>query len=366
MSDMVLEATALKRSYDGRTVVDLSELHVRSGEILAILGANGSGKSTLFRLLLLVEKADAGRIAFEGRVVGTNDGQARARIAGVFQHAFLFSGSVRDNIEFGLSANGVPAAARAQRVSEAASAFGIEGMLGAPVRTLSGGEAQRVALARAIALKPALLLLDEPSANLDIVIKRTFREDLERAARTYAGAVILITHDPTEAFGLADRIAVMDAGRIVQTGPPEELLNDPRTPFVASFTGAELLLDGIIASVTDGLAHVDVGRAMIWASLPADQSWIPEVGARTHVTYRPEDVMISAPETRVDISARNSFTLRILSITGSGGLVRLRLDGQPQLVAMVTRASVEALGLHPGREVVAHMKAAALRVMRAV
>lgn len=366
MSENVLEVAGLKRKYGGRLVVDVDALHVQRGEILAILGANGSGKSTLFRILLLLEEADAGRIAFEGREVARGDTQTRGRMAGVFQEPFLFSGTVRSNIAFGLSANGVPAADRAPRIAAAAGAFGLENKLDASVSTLSGGEAQRVALARAIALKPALLLLDEPSANLDVMIKRTFREDLERASRTHAGAVILITHDPAEAFGLADRIAVMDNGRIVQTGSPEELLDDPHTPFVASFTGAELLLDGVVSAVAEDLVHVDVGGAMIWATLPADRNWTPQRGVRAHVAYRPEDVMISSSETHIEVSARNSYRLRIASLTGSGGLVRLRLEGNPRLVAVVTRTSVESLGLRPGRDVIAHMKATALRVLRAV
>jgi molybdate transport system ATP-binding protein len=234
------------------------------------------------------------------------------------------------------------------------------------VRTLSGGEAQRVALARAIALRPSVLLLDEPTSNLDVLIKRTFREDVERAARTFAGAVVLITHDPAEAFGLADRIAVMDGGKIVQSGAPEDLLDDPRTPFVASFTGAELLLDGVVAATAEELVHVDVGGAMIWATVAPDRSWTPERGARAHVAYRPEDVMIATPDSAAEVSARNQFRLRIASLSGAGGLVRLRLEGALRLSALVTRTSVESMGLRPGREVVAHLKATALRVLRAV
>ena len=239
-------------------------------------------------------------------------------------------------------------------------------MLHKHVHTLSGGEAQRVALARAVALRPELLLLDEPTSNLDVMIKRTFREDVERAARTFAGGVILITHDPAEAFALADRIAVLDGGRIVQHGTPENLLDDPATPFIASFTGAELLLDGVIADATEDLVHVDVGGALVLATVPPDHQWNPQPGLRAHVAYRPEDVMISAVESSIEVSARNHYRLRIAAVSGTGGLVRLRLEGNPGLVALVTRTSVEELGLRPGREVVAHMKATALRVLRTV
>lgn len=365
MSDVVLQARSLRRSYHGRAIVDVDDLCVQRGEVLAILGPNGSGKSTLFRLLLLLEEPNGGSIEFEGRPVRKGDAAARQRMAGVFQNPFLFSGTVRENLEFGLRTNRVGADERRARVSAAAQAFGLEQLLTKSVRALSGGEAQRVALARAIALRPALLLLDEPTANLDVLVKRTFREDVERAARTFAGAVVLITHDPAEAFGLADRIAVMDAGRIVQSGAPEELLDDPRTPFIASFTGAELLLDGTIAAVAEELVLVDVGGVMIWATLASDRSWSAEKGARAHVAYRPEDVMIAIPDGHSEVSARNQFRLRIASLSGAGGLVRLRLDGALQLSALVTRTSVESMSLRPGREVVAQMKATALRVLRA-
>lgn len=349
MSGRLLQARGLRRSYDGRAVVDVADIAVDRGEVLAVLGTNGSGKSTLFRLLMRIERADSGDIEFSGKTM-----------AGVFQRPFLFSGTVRDNIGFGLKR----AADRAARIEAVAEAFGVAALLDTPVRKLSGGEAQRVALARAVAIQPDVLLLDEPTANLDILIKRSFRVDIERAARTHAGAVILITHDPAEAFALADRVAVMDGGRIVQTGTPEELLADPRTAFVASFSGAELLLDGEIAAVADELVHVDVGGAMVWAVVPADHDWNPAVGMRVHVSYRPEDVMISVPDAGLETSARNQYRLRIIALHESGGLVRLRLDGTVQLNALITRASAEHLGLKAGMQVIAHMKATALRALR--
>jgi molybdate/tungstate transport system ATP-binding protein len=250
-------------------------------------------------------------------------------------------------------------------VADVARELGIESLLGVHVRTLSGGEAQRVALARAVVLQPDVLLLDEPSANLDVLVQRTFREDVQRSARHRAGAVVLITHDAAEAFGMADRIAVMEKGRIAQIGTPADLLDDPRNAFVATFTGAELLLDGTVAAVADELVHVAVGGALIWAVLPADAGWAPEPGARAHVSYRPEDVMISVPDSAIEVSARNQFRLRIAALSSSKGLVQLRLEGALRLSALLTRTSVEALGLETGKEVVAHMKATALRAWRA-
>jgi tungstate transport system ATP-binding protein len=352
MSQSVLAARGIRFGYGGQTVVDVTELEVASGEIVALLGANGAGKSTLFRLLLGLEKPQSGQIIVNGKS------------AGVFQRPYLFDGTVASNIAYGLQ--DASAAERESRVNEMASVFGLVPLLHTSVQRLSGGEAQRVALARALALAPDVLLLDEPTANLDAPLRRQFRDDLSRSVRMHARAALIITHDPTDAFGLADRIAVMEGGRIVQTGTPDELLSDPRTSFVAAFTGAELLLDGSVSAVADELIHVALqGGGALWATLPPGRTGSLARGARVHVAYRPEDVMLSAIESTTELSARNQFRLKVASMTGSGGLVRLRLEGQPALSALVTRTSCEALGVRPGREVIAHLKAAALRALPA-
>lgn len=352
MKDALIELTNVRRSYDGRTVLSVDHLDAGRGEIVAVLGPNGSGKSTLFRIMLQLERPDAGEVRVRDGVV----------TAGVFQQPYLFSGTVRSNLGYGLSAHRVARADHDKRVGEMAELFDIGAIMGADVRTLSGGEQQRVALARALAIRPDLLVLDEPTASLDVTMKRTFRDDLTRA-RTQAGGVILITHDPAEAFGLADRIAVLDGGRLVQEGAPEDVLDAPQTRFVASFTGAELLLDGVVTGVADELVQVDSGGALIWAvSTPG---WRPETGMRAHVAYRAEDVLIAANESTLETSARNQYRVRITSLSGTGALIRLRLEGELQLMAVLTRSSVEALSLRPGVEVIAQMKATALHVLRA-
>jgi molybdopterin-binding protein len=350
----MLRAEKLQHAYGGKAVVDVSELQVEAGEVLAILGANGAGKSTLFRILLGLEKPQSGSVIMNGRA------------AGVFQRPYLFDGSVRDNIEYGLKALGVNSADRASRVAELAGIFGLSSVLQTRVHQLSGGEVQRVALARALALQPDVLLLDEPTANLDAPLKRQFREDLLRSVRTQTRAVVVITHDSADAFGLADRIAVMENGRIIQEGTPDELLSEPGTSFVAAFTGAELLLNGNVTTIAEDLVHVALTEGgSIWAALPPGRHWTLQRGARVHVAYRPEDVMLSSIDSSTELSARNQFRVRVASMIGSAGLVRLRLDGPPQLAALLTRTSCESLGVRPGREVIAHLKAAALRALPA-
>src|SRR5690606_397599 len=141
---------------------------------------------------------------------------------------------------------GMNARERAARAADALGWLDLERFADASVHQLSGGEAQRVALARALVLEPAVLLLDEPTSNLDVAVRRRFRRDFERTARARAGAVVLITHDATEAFGLADRVAVLQDGRILQEGTPDEIVLRPASPFAAELTGAELLLHGVV------------------------------------------------------------------------------------------------------------------------
>lgn len=352
MSNVLLSAHGLRQSYQGRTVVDVAELSVATGETLAVLGANGAGKSTLFRLLLGLERAEAGTVTRLGRT------------AGVFQRPYLFDGTVAGNIGYGLKA--VSAQERRARVHELAELFGLSGLLHSHVQRLSGGEAQRVALARALAVRPDVLLLDEPTANLDAPLKRQFREDLLRSVRALSHSALIITHDSADAFGLADRIAVMEQGRIVQMGTPDELLADPGTSFVAAFTGAELLLNGSITDIAEDIVQVALTEGgAVWAALPRGRSWSVQRGARVHVAYRPEDVVISAVESTVELSSRNHFRLRVAALSGSAGLIRLRLEGEPPLSAVLTRTSCESLGIRPGRDVIAHLKATALRALPA-
>jgi molybdopterin-binding protein len=362
VSTPLLEATQLQRRYGQRQVLAIDSLQLCAGEVLAVLGPNGAGKSTLFRLLLLLENPDGGDIRLEGRRVRPGDVAARRRMAGLFQRPYLFTGSVRDNVEFGLKALGVSAAERQTRVTTALRDLGIEALSERGVVGLSGGEAQRVALARTVVLEPDVLLLDEPTANLDVTLQRRFREELGRVARTHSRGVILITHDPTDAFTLADRIAVLQDGRITQVAEPHTLVVQPATPFVAAFTGAELLLDAVVLEQTEGLARVQLpSGAPLWVA--AGQTFAPS--EHVQVSYRPEDIVLSSLEARYESSARNVFRMKVESLSPAGGLIRVGLMGAARLAAIITRTSAETLHLGPGVEVNAHLKAAALHAFAA-
>jgi molybdate transport system ATP-binding protein len=176
--------------------------------------------------------------------------------------------------------------------------------------------------------------------------------------------VLVVTHDPADAFSLADRIAVMEAGRIVQQGTPAEVVLAPATPFVAEFSGAELLLDGLATELDPPLVRVEITAAVaLWATAGAHSG--VATGQRVHVAYRPEDVTLTLPESPGETSAINRLALEVAALAPSGSLVRVRLQGSVELVALVTARSVAALALAPGRRVVAQLKATAVHAYRA-
>ncbi|CAN5654683.1 ABC transporter ATP-binding protein [soil metagenome] len=361
----VLEGEGVRRRYGERWVLDVERLALSRGEVLAVLGPNGSGKSTLFRLLLLLERPDAGVVRIDGRAAGPGDRRAQARLAGVFQRPILFSGTVRSNVEYGLRARQLPIAERRARSADALALLGLTHLAAAPVAALSGGEAQRVALARALALRPDALLLDEPTANLDVTARVRFREELGGLARTGAGAALVITHDPADAFALADRVAVLQEGRVVQIGTPDDLVLRPANPFVAAFTGAELIADGRLVRHEGDMAVVALAGGAEWRGVETDGGSGSGPGIPVAVAYRPEDVRLALPGAVTATAGCNQLRVRVEAVAPAAGLLRVRLAGDVPLTALLTRADAAALGVAPGAVLSADLHPAALRVFTA-
>ena len=252
---VAIEAGGLLKKYGDRTVVSVDSLEVFEGEVLAILGPNGAGKTTLFRLLALLEKPDAGWIKYFGSPVGVRDLAARRRIATVFQRPMLFQGTVEENVAYGLKFRRLARKDVKARVQNTLDLMGISWMAEADMRTLSGGEMQRVALARALVLEPEILFLDEPTSNLDVHVRRRFREDLRRVVEKLAATVIIITHEHNEALALAQRVAVIQDGVLVQIGTSQEVFIRPQNAFVADFTGAETIWHGSVIGCNGGFVR---------------------------------------------------------------------------------------------------------------
>src|SRR3954451_16473701 len=213
----------LTKRYGGHPVVSSVSLEVGDGELFVLLGSSGSGKSTLLRMIAGLSEVDAGRVMLRGRDVTDLPPAARG-VGFVFQSYALFRGMpVAENVEFALAVRGVPAAQRRRRRDELLELVGLSGLGGRMPRQLSGGQQQRVALARALAHEPEVLLLDEPFGALDAKIRLQLRQNLREIQQRLNLTTILVTHDQDEAFELADRIGIIEQGRLLEVGTPSEL-----------------------------------------------------------------------------------------------------------------------------------------------
>jgi multiple sugar transport system ATP-binding protein len=233
-----VEARGVSRHFDDVRAVDGIDLIANEGEFLVLLGPSGCGKTTLMRLIAGLERPTSGEIILDGRVV--NDLPPRARnIAMVFQSYALYPHlTVEKNISFPLRAVGMPKEEIRRKVEWAARMFGIERFLDRKPRQLSGGERQRVALARAVVREPVAFLLDEPLSNLDAKLRNSARDELKQFQRNLGTTTIYVTHDQAEAMGLGDRIAVLNQGKVIQVGTPQEIYGRPSDIFVATFIGS--------------------------------------------------------------------------------------------------------------------------------
>jgi thiamine transport system ATP-binding protein len=224
-------------SFDGAPALDGVDLELAEGERLALLGPSGSGKSTLLRVIAGLQRPDAGRVLLDERDV-TTEAAHRRGIGLMFQDGALFPHrDVEGNVSFGLRMASVAPVQRERRVAEVLELVGLSGYERRSVATLSGGERQRVALARALAPDPGLLLLDEPLGSLDRPLRERLLVDLEALFERLGRAVVVVTHDVAEAFALADRVAVVRAGRVVQVAAPDELWARPADAWTARFLG---------------------------------------------------------------------------------------------------------------------------------
>ena len=235
VTDPMIQLQGVTKSFGAVAAVSDAELGVERGELLAVLGPSGCGKTTMLRLIAGFEVPDAGEVRIDGRAVSGRDWvpPERRQVGMVFQDYALFPHlSVEENVGYGL-----PRKRRAGRVAEVLSLVGLAGLGARRPHELSGGQQQRVALARALAPEPSIVLLDEPWSNIDPLLRGAMRDDIARILRTAGVTVVLVTHDQEEAFSLADRIALMDAGSIVQVGTPEEMYYRPVTRRAAEFVG---------------------------------------------------------------------------------------------------------------------------------
>ena len=335
------------------------ELDVADGEVVALLGPNGAGKTTVLRAIAGLAPLDAGRIALDGQVLddpaaATFVPTAERPIGVVFQDYLLFPRmTALDNVAFGLRARGVPRAQARARADEWLDRVGLPDVAQARPPALSAGQAQRVALARALAIDPRLLLLDEPLAALDARSRVHVRAELRRHLAVFGGARLLVTHDPVDAAVLADRLVVVEAGRVTQTGTTADVTRHPRSPYVAELVGVNLL-HGRAAG--EHIVRLAGGAELVLADrLPGQPGRPGEPGGEVAVALRPQAITLHPA--RPEGSARNCWAATVGDVEADRDRVRVQLDGPVPAVAEVTPAAVAELGLAPGTPVWASVKA---------
>ncbi|TMG15161.1 MAG: ABC transporter ATP-binding protein [Chloroflexi bacterium] len=342
---MSLEAQLRARVGSFDLDVDLS---IAPGEVVALLGPNGAGKTSVLRALAGLLTIDAGRIALDGIVLDEPANAIRMPveqrpIGVVFQDYLLFPHlSVLENVAFGLRSRGVGRTTATARARSWLDRVGLGPAANRKPGSLSGGQAQRVALVRALATDPALLLLDEPMAALDVSTRVELRRELRQHLESFRGVRLLVTHDPVEAMAMADRLIVLEHGRVLQTGSPAEVTQRPRSRYVADLVGVNLFR---------GTARQNVitisGGGSLTAVGVTDGDVFAVVHPRTVALYR----------ARPDGTPRNVWEGRATDLDLQGDRVRVRLEGSPSIVAEVTPAAVRELGLDRGDQVWIGVKA---------
>lgn len=340
---------------------------VAPGEVLAVLGPNGSGKTTLLRVLAGLQPLDAGRVEVAGAVFDDAASDVfvpveQRGVAFVFQdHALFRHLSVLENVAFGLRARGIDKTTARHAAREWLERVGLGDRADHRPHELSGGQQQRVAIARALVHKPSILLMDEPLSALDAGTRRAMRSELRAHLDQYAaegGITVIVTHDPVDAYALADRVAVLDAGRLAQVGTIGEVTAFPRSPYVAELIGTNLFrgsCDGSTVTLADGvrIAVVEAPVGDVFAIV------------------RPQAVTLSLQEPPA-ASARNMWQGRVVEIVRLGERARVSLEltgtsvgpgvAATTLIAEVTSGALLALGIEQGGDVVASVKATEIEV----
>ena len=357
----MLQATVARRRGEFRLDV---AVEAPAGTTLVVVGESGAGKTTLLRLLAGLDRPDAGHIVVGGRTYF----DAARRIAlppwerdigFVTQDYTLFPHlTVHENVAFGLRALGLSRRGARGRVEAALDRMGIAALDRRRPAELSGGQQQRVALARALVTEPQLLLLDEPLSALDPTTRQAVRGELRSLLAHLSCATVFVTHSTVDATVFGDSIAVIEGGSLTQVGVRDELLRRPRSAYVATLLGVNLLQGTVVGRDAGGVAHVQTADGVLAVADPG-------VDGDVYLTVNPQEITLY-PEPPAG-SAQNVFRGPVLEIVPeppAGDRVRVALGTSPQLVAEVTRQAVASLDLHEGKSVYASFKATGVKAYR--
>jgi len=330
-SGVTVQLVGLTRLFGPTRALDGLSIDIQAGEFVAFLGPSGCGKTTALRIIAGLDEADSGEVLVDGKDIGSLPA-SRRDMGMVFQAYSLFPNmTARNNVAFGLRMRKIDKATRQRRADEMLELVGLGAMADRYPNQLSGGQQQRVALARALAIRPRVLLLDEPLSALDAKVRGELRDEIRRVHQEVGTTTVFVTHDQEEAFTLADRVAVINNGRLQQIGPPTEIYEKPATEFVADFVGLTNRLPGVAG---DGLVEVLGDRLPLLDGSAKDGD--------VTVLVRPESMQL-APSTD------GNGWVTAVSFRGPISMVRVRLPGDE--LVLVQMPSADSSMLSPGTQV---------------
>jgi len=350
----LIKLKGVTKRYGEITALDDVSLEVKEKEIFTVLGPNGSGKTTMLRIMASIDKSNSGEVFFNGeKIDDKNRSQARKRSTMVFQKTTLFNTTVYKNIAYGLKLRKISKKETDERVKDVLGLVKLNGYEKRLAKELSGGEQQRVSLARALVLDTELLLLDEPTANLDPKNVSIIEETVSRVNRERRNTVVMATHNLFQAETVTKRAALLLGGKIVEVGTVQEIFRSP-SRHLASFARLENLFSGKSRVLKEGTSLIDVGDGVeIEAAL--------RKSGKISVFVRPEDIIMSRKP--VSSSARNVFKGRIMEISDLGSVVRLKVDAGKQFVVQITKRSFKEMQLNLRSEVFLTFKASSVHVV---
>lgn len=351
---IIAELKNVTKTFSGITVLDSVNLQIQEGEILALLGPNGTGKTTLLRILAFIDKPSKGAVYFQdGEVTDKNVEQKRMESTMVFQKTIVFNTTVYDNVAYGLKIRDFSKSMITQEVGRALKLVRLEGFEQRHAKRLSGGEQQRVTLARALVLNAKLLLLDEPTANLDPKNASIIEEIIATVNRESKTTIVMATHNMFQAKNLPTRIALIKDGKIGEVGTATEIFGR-LAKTLASFAALENTFSGIAKATESGTTLVNIGNDI------QIETTAPSVGT-VSIFVSPEDIIIS--KDRFVSSARNLFKGRIVEITDLGSVVRLKVNVGKLFAIQITQRSFNEMKLDLNTEVFIAFKASSVQTV---
>jgi len=347
----MIEVKSLCRSVKGFKLDNIS-FKSGDGEFLVILGPSGAGKSMLLEAIAGIVDIDAGQVIINGKDVTYLPPEKR-NIGFVYQDFVLFPHlNVRENISFGLKMRKVSKDEQDERIAKITHLLGITHLLDRKPHKLSGGEKQRVALARALVIQPEVLLLDEPLSALDAHVRKKLRDEIRTLHDAFRINTIYVTHDQIEAYVLADKIGIINQGKLLELGTPKDVFQHPSNEFTAKFVGFDNIFRGFAKS-ENGIAEVRLDNDIII------EAFAEKTGNVT-IAFRPEDVIVSKKP--ISTSARNTFEGKIVDIVDEGALIRLKIDIGIPICAIITKKSFVEMKLKPNSIVYISFKASSVMV----